>query len=278
MEISDIIIRHEATIRMVAFLGILTLMAGLELANPCRKLRFSRRVRWSNNLALVVFNTLMLRLLFPASAVGIATVAYQWNPGLLKLFNISLIWQTIIAFVLLDLVIYAQHVLVHRVPVLWRLHKVHHLDPDYDVTTGSRFHTLEILFSMLVKSVAIVIIGAPPVAVVLFELVLNAMAMFNHANISLPAWLDRPLRWLLVTPDMHRVHHSQDPQEHHRNFGFNLSVWDRWFGTYKERPALSHKDMLIGLNERYTDKQITRLTGMLTIPFLGKTEGPEQNR
>jgi sterol desaturase/sphingolipid hydroxylase (fatty acid hydroxylase superfamily) len=193
--------------------------------------------------------------------------------GLLAIYPLPPLLALVLAVVALDLAIWVQHVLVHAVPVLWRLHRVHHADLDYDLTTGARFHPLEILLSMLIKFAAILVLGPPVAAVVLFEVLLNATAMFNHANVRLPLGLDRRLRWVLVTPDMHRVHHSVEDDETNSNFGFNLSIWDRLFGTYLDQPRAGHECMTIGIRDRRDPLEVDRLPGMLALPFRGAVTG-----
>ncbi len=261
------IVANEAPLRGAVFLGVLLLLMWLETRIPRRPLRLPRLERWPNNLGLVVFNTLLLRILFPTAAVGFAIYCAANTIGLMHYVNWPHWLEIISSVLLLDLVIYTQHLVFHKVPWLWRLHKVHHADLDYDVTTGSRFHPLEILLSLLIKFALIALLGAPVLAVILFEAVLNAMAMFNHSNIRLPQWLDKGLRKLVVTPDMHRVHHSRIYDEANRNFGFNLSVWDRWFGTYQERPRLGIEGVEIGLNGYDDPKQVVSLKGLLFMPL-----------
>ena len=265
---SDFILDHERIIRVCAFLGIFALMALWEVAAPRRHRLIPRLQRWSANLGIVVLYTLLLRLIFPAAAVGMAAFAFDQGWGLFNYLEWPFWLELIGAIVLLDLVIYLQHVMVHAVPVLWRLHRVHHADPEYDLTTGARFHPIEIIISMLIKMITIAALGPPLVAVVLFEVILNGMAMFNHANIELPARIDRWLRWLVVTPDMHRVHHSVEPDETNSNFGFNLSLWDRLMGTYREQPRLGQVEMDIGIASLRDPEITTRLMGMLRIPFI----------
>ena len=264
---TEFILAHELTIRLGAFFGIFASMALWEILLPRRRLLFSKLQRWLNNLSLVVLNTLLLRLLFPAAAVGMASYAEIHGWGLFNAVPLPGWLAVVLSVVLLDLVIYLQHVMVHAVPALWRLHRVHHADPDYDVTTGARFHPIEIILSMLIKFATIAALGPPVVAVIIFEVLLNGMAMFNHANIRLPGWLDRRLRWLLVTPDMHRVHHSVEVDESNSNFGFNLSIWDRLMGTYRDQPRLGHQGMTIGLTSIKEPRRTIRLSGMLLIPF-----------
>ncbi|MCG8040162.1 MAG: sterol desaturase family protein [Candidatus Thiodiazotropha endolucinida] len=270
---TDFILDYELTIRLAAFFSIFALMAGWEALQPCRQQRFTRGQRWFANLGITLLNTLLLRLLFPAAAVGFAAFAQAKGWGLLNEVQLPFWLSVIIAVTLMDMVIYLQHVMVHAVPALWRLHRVHHADPDYDLTTGARFHPIEILLSMLIKITTIAALGPPVIAVLIFEVILNGMAMFNHGNVSLPKPLDRLLRWLVVTPDMHRVHHSVIPGETNSNFGFNLSIWDRLMGTYREAPKLGHIEMQIGVNSLQDPQLTTKLSGMLKIPFLKNSQG-----
>jgi sterol desaturase/sphingolipid hydroxylase (fatty acid hydroxylase superfamily) len=258
------LLENEPLIRIAAFATCFGAFALLEVVQPRRRLRLDRLIRWPANLALTLLNTLLIRMLFPLAAVGFAATLDE--PGLLGLLELTGLPAVITAIILLDLAIYAQHVLFHRVPVLWRLHRMHHTDLDLDVTSGTRFHPLEILLSMLIKLAAIWVIGAPAVAVMLFEVLLNAGAMFNHANLRIPSGLDGALRLLVVTPDMHRVHHSAIPAETNSNFGFNLPWWDRLFGTYIAQPELGHKAMTIGLAE-FQDIDAQRIDKMLVQPW-----------
>jgi sterol desaturase/sphingolipid hydroxylase (fatty acid hydroxylase superfamily) len=261
---------HEATIRLGFFLGIFALMAVWELLAARRALSVSKAVRWVNNLGLVALNTLLLRLLFPAAAVGLAAYAARQGWGLLNHFQVPFWLGVPVAVVAMDFVIWLQHVMVHAVPVLWRLHRVHHADLDYDLTTGTRFHPVEIILSMLIKLATIMVLGPPVVAVILFEVILNGMAMFNHGNVRLPLPLDRTVRWLVVTPDMHRVHHSVEDDEANSNFGFNLSWWDRLFGTYRDQPRGGHEGMTIGIYRYRKPREVSWLPGLLMLPFRGK--------
>ena len=278
MNLIDTITEHEQPIRLSFFLGVLAIMALWEVLAPKRALTVSKLLRWSNNLGLVFFNTILLRLIFPAAAVGMAAFASEQGWGLFNYFQLPMAVAIILSVVIMDLIIYLQHVMVHAVPALWRLHRVHHADLDYDLTTGARFHPLEILLSMLIKFATIIVIGAPAVAVIIFEVVLNAMAMFNHGNVGLPGWLDKPLRWFIVTPDMHRVHHSIEDDETNSNFGFNLSWWDRLLGTYRDQPRAGHVGMTIGIRNFRTTKQSSWITGLLIMPFIGKVTGYAINR
>jgi len=275
---NDWILEYEISIRLGFFIAVFAAIAIWELMAPCRVLTVSRLVRWSNNLGLVFLNSLMLRLLFPAAAAGVAVLAQQRGWGLLNLYETPFLLATVASIVTMDGVIYLQHVMFHAVPALWRLHRVHHADPDYDVTTGTRFHPLEIILSMLIKFATIVVLGPPVVAVVIFEVLLNATAIFNHGNIRLPTRIDRILRLLVVTPDMHRVHHSVEDDEANSNFGFSLPWWDRLFGTYRDQPRAGHQGMTIGIHKFHKPGQITWLPGMLMLPFRGKVSGYTINR
>jgi sterol desaturase/sphingolipid hydroxylase (fatty acid hydroxylase superfamily) len=265
---SSFLLAHEPTVRLACFFGVLLAMAGWEAWAPRRRRLFARQVRWPSNLGIVVLDTLLLRLVFSSAAVGISAIAVERQWGLLN--NIPLPdWAVLIlALLALDLAIYLQHAMFHAVPALWRLHRMHHADLDFDVTTGVRFHPLEILLSMGLKLAVVVALGAPVIAVLVFEIVLNATSMFNHGNVRLPATIDRVLRWIVVTPDMHRVHHSARPNETNSNFGFNLPWWDRLLGTYRAQPLDGHERMTIGLDS-FRDPAQLRLDRMLAQPFIG---------
>jgi sterol desaturase/sphingolipid hydroxylase (fatty acid hydroxylase superfamily) len=256
----------EAALRLGAFFGIFVAMALWERGLPMRALAVSRLRRWATNWAISIIDAVMVRLLFGAAAAGAAMDAAAGGWGL---FN-GVAWpgwaEFVLTFVLLDFAIWLQHLLSHKIPVLWRLHRVHHSDRDLDVTTAIRFHPIEIALSMCLKIGLVYAIGAPVAAVIVFEVVLNGAAMFNHGNVRMPAALERALRLLIVTPDMHRVHHSVDRAEHDANYGFNLSVWDRLFGTYVSQPARGHLGMTIGLKECQDDRP-TRLGWSLAFPF-----------
>ena len=278
MSLSEFISQYEAAIRLSFFFGVFLMMAVWEVIAPRRQLTQSKPVRWANNLGLVVLNTIILRLIFPAAAVGMAAFTAKNGWGIFNYFTLPFPLVVFLSIIALDMIIYLQHVMVHAVPTLWRLHRVHHADLDYDVTTGARFHPLEIILSMLIKFAAIIVLGAPVFAVIVFEIVLNAVAMFNHGNVGLPLGLDRALRLLIVTPDMHRVHHSTEDNETNSNFGFNLSLWDRLFGTYIDQPRKGHIGMDIGIHTYRDPKQATWITGLLALPFVGKIEGYAINR
>lgn len=260
---------YELITRLFFFLGIFFVVAYWETRRPRRQLSCEKITRWLNNLGLVVLNTVVLRLVFPAAAVGVAAFAGEQGWGLLNLTPLPFAMTVLISIVLLDLIIYLQHVLFHSLPLLWRLHMVHHTDLDYDVTTALRFHPIEILLSMVIKCAAIITIGAPVLAVIIFEIVLNACAMFNHGNLRLPEKVDKILRLFIITPDMHRVHHSSIKHETNSNYGFSLSLWDYLFGTYRAQPKLGHERMEIGLS-RYRDKKISYLHRMLILPFVAR--------
>ncbi|MBW0003355.1 MAG: sterol desaturase family protein [Hyphomicrobiales bacterium] len=257
---------HEPFIRLGAFVGVLVAMAVWELLAPRRHQSVGRVRRWPGNLGVVVLDTLILRIVFPTAAVGMALVAGAHGFGLFNALPVPYLVATVASVILLDLAIYLQHVLFHAVPVLWRVHRMHHADLEFDVTTGVRFHPFEILLSMLIKLGVVAALGAPALAVLLFEVLLNATSMFNHANVRLPAALDRVMRWIIVTPEMHRVHHSAIPRETNSNFGFNLPWWDRWFGTYRAEPEEGHEKMTIGI-EQFRDPRELRLDRMLVQPF-----------
>ncbi len=278
MDINEFIMSNEAVIRLSFFLGIFAVMAIWEFIAPRRILTVSKVMRWTNNLALVLLNTFILRLLFPAAAVGVAVFSSEQGWGLFNYYEVSPVIAIIASVVIMDFVIYLQHVMVHAVPVLWRLHRVHHADPDYDVTTGARFHPIEIILSMLIKFATIILLGPPVVAVVIFEVILNATAMFNHSNVRLNLVLDKWLRLLLVTPDMHRVHHSVEDDETNSNFGFSLPWWDRLLGTYRDQPRGGHENMIIGIHTYNDPKQVSWLHGMLCLPFIGRINSYAINR
>ena len=260
----------ELVIRLTAFIGVFLIIAFWETKRPRRPLKLDKAKRWLNNMGLVVVNTITLRLVFPAAAVGIATQASEMGWGVLNQITIDYYsFAVVLSVIALDLVIYLQHVMFHSIPLLWRLHLVHHADLDYDLTTGLRFHPIEILLSMLIKFAAILVLGPPVVAVIIFEVLLNASAMFNHGNLRLPKQLDAILRLAIVTPDMHRVHHSAIKRETNSNYGFNLSIWDRVFGTYRAQPQYGHDGMTIGLNQ-IRDPKKQNLPWLLLLPFVSK--------
>ncbi len=259
---------NETFIRLISFIGIFILMAGWETISPRRILTISKPKRWLSNLSLVFLNTLLVRVLFTLTPVGMASYAAEQGWGVLNTLGAP-IWALIpLAVITLDFVIYLQHVMFHSIPLLWRIHMVHHTDLDFDVTTGNRFHPIEIILSMGIKTMAVILIGAPPSSVLIFEVLLNGTSMFNHSNVWIPKDLDRFLRIWIVTPDMHRVHHSIYVEETNSNFGFNLPWWDKIMGTYKAFPKEGHTEMTIGLTHYRNPKRIT-FPWLLGIPFIG---------
>jgi sterol desaturase/sphingolipid hydroxylase (fatty acid hydroxylase superfamily) len=258
--------KHEIAIRLISFVLIFILVALWEIRMPRRALTTSKKWRWFNNLSLIAINPVLLRLVFPVLAVEMARTAQANGWGLLNHFDTPGLIAMVVGIVALDLVIYLQHVMFHAVPILWRLHRVHHADLDYDLTTGLRFHPVEIVLSTVLKITIIVALGPPVAAVLAFEILLNGMAMFNHGNIKLAPSVDRFLRRLVVTPDMHRVHHSVIMRETNSNYGFNLSIWDRMFGTYLAQPSKGHQDMTIGLSQFRDPKRLT-LPWLLILPI-----------
>lgn len=262
---------NEAIIRMSVFLGLFILLSTLEYLRPRRKPDFHRSKRWITNWGIVIIDTLSLRLMaviLPFLAVGAAVDAARMGIGVFNVLNFPFAAEFLISILVLDFVIWAQHVVTHKIPFLWRLHRVHHADREMDVTTAIRFHPVEILLSMLLKIGAVYILGPAAVAVVVFEILLNGLAMFNHANIAIPSWLDRIFRTIIVTPDMHRVHHSTNRDEHDSNYGFALSIWDKIFGTYIENPRSGHDQMAIGLH--WQDGRTDKFWWSLWLPFRRK--------
>ena len=274
---SDLLLANEPKIRLAIFLGVLIIMALWELVAPRRRHEIPRLLRWSNNLALVVVDTLIVRLAFPMAAVGLALLGQNRGWGLLNIYTLPLWVNFVVGFVVLDLVIYFQHVMFHAVPTLWRLHRMHHADLEFDVTTGLRFHPGEILLSMLLKFAVISALGPPAAAVLVFEALLNATALFNHSNVRIVQSIDRVLRLFMVTPDMHRVHHSIHPHETNSNFGFNLPWWDRLFGTYRPQPQDGHEAMTIGI-EQFRNPRDLWIDRMLIQPVVGPASGYAVNR
>jgi sterol desaturase/sphingolipid hydroxylase (fatty acid hydroxylase superfamily) len=257
---------YEPYLRLGAFGGVFAVMALWELLGPRRKQSIGRGWRWPNNLGVVVVDTLFVRILFPTTAVALALLAEARGFGLFNTIAAPAWLAVVASVVVLDFAIYLQHVLFHAVPALWRLHRMHHADLEFDVTTGLRFHPIEILLSMIIKLAVVAALGAPALAVLIFEVLLNASSMFNHSNVRIPLGLDRVLRWLIVTPDMHRVHHSIVSCETNSNFGFNLPWWDRLCGTYRAQPAAGHDAMVIGI-EQFRDPRELGLDRMLIQPF-----------
>lgn len=274
---TDLLLANEPLIRMAFFLGILLAMALWEVAAPRRRREIPRLLRWSNNLGVVVIDTLLVRLTFPIVAVGLAMMAQERGWGLFNIFDVPAWLAFFLSVLALDLAIYLQHVMFHAVPTLWRLHRMHHADLEFDVTTGLRFHPIEILLSMGIKLAVVAALGPPAVAVLVFEVLLNATAMFNHSNLRIPPAIDRVLRLIVVTPDMHRVHHSIHPSETNSNFGFNLPWWDRLLGTYRPQPRDGHEAMTIGI-EQFRTRRDLWLDRMLIQPARRPASGYPINR
>jgi len=263
---NTVLLDHANAVRLFGFAGVLLVMALWEVLAPRRARTFGRLARWPSNLGIVLLDTVCVRLLIPTSLAAFAVYGAGQGWGVLNSIVVPARVAVAISILLLDLAIYAQHVVFHAVPLLWRLHRMHHSDLEIDVTTGIRFHPVEILLSVLIKMAVIALLGAPPVSVLAFEVILNATSMFNHSNVALPVWLDRIVRAVLVTPDMHRVHHSVIRDETDSNFGFNLSLWDRLFGTYRREPAAGQLGMTIGI-DAFREPRELRLDRMLTQPF-----------
>jgi sterol desaturase/sphingolipid hydroxylase (fatty acid hydroxylase superfamily) len=266
----DFLVSYEAQLRLGLFLAAFSALAAWEIVAPRRKLFMPRAGRWRANLGILIVNTVAVRAIAPAAAVGIALFAERRGIGMLNGLDLPLPVEVLLAVLALDLAIYLQHVMFHAVPLLWRLHRVHHADLDFDVTTGTRFHPIEILLSLAIKAAAIFLIGAPVLAVLIFEIALNLSAMFNHSNIRIPKVADAVLRWFVVTPDMHRVHHSIHGDETNRNFGFNLPWWDRIFGTYRDQPRAGHEQMVIGIPAFRDPRRCSTLPGILALPFVAE--------
>jgi sterol desaturase/sphingolipid hydroxylase (fatty acid hydroxylase superfamily) len=253
--------------RLTAFLGIFIAVAIWEHVSPKRQLTTSKSSRWFSNISITVLGTALVRGIFPVLAASLA--AGQTSTGILNQIFLPYPLKVFLAILAFDLIIYGQHVMFHSIPLLWRLHMMHHADLDIDVTTGLRFHPIEVILSMGIKIAAVIFIGPPVLAVIIFEVLLNGTSMFNHGNIKMPDGVDRLLRLLVVTPDMHRVHHSVVIRETNSNFGFNFPWWDRLFGTYRAQPAAGHHDMTIGLSQFRDQKRLT-LFWLLALPFFGK--------
>lgn len=273
----EILLTNEPLIRMGLFIGILGILALWEVAVPRRRREIPRLIRWTNNFGVVVLDTALVRLAFPIVAVGMAILAAERGWGLFNVFEVPFWLAFILSVLALDLAIYLQHVMFHAVPALWRLHRMHHADLEFDVSTGLRFHPIEILLSMGIKLAVVTVLGPPAVAVLVFEVLLNATSMFNHANIHIPERIDRILRLFVVTPDMHRVHHSILPSETNSNFGFNLPWWDRLLGTYRPQPRKGHDGMTIGIEQFRTPRDLW-LDRMLIQPVRSPASGYAINR
>ena len=268
------ILDHATEIRLSFFAGIFLLMVAYQALKPRRRNLFSaglreKSIRWSGNLGILFLNNIIVRLLFPMAMTGFAVLVQQRGWGLFNNLDLPFELNVIFAVILFDFAIYVQHILFHVVPILWNFHRMHHSDTDFDVTTGTRFHPVEIIISVSIKLGVIILIGPPALAVLIFEILLNATAMFNHSNIDLPVNIDRVLRWFVVTPDMHRVHHSIVPKETNSNYGFNIPWWDRIFGTYIAQPNKGHLDMEIGL-AIFRDPKYLQLHWLFVQPFINE--------
>ena len=274
---TDFLAANELELRLYSAFLIFGAMAGWEAAAPFRSAEIGRKNRWPNNIGIILLDAVILRLILPVGLTGAAMAIENAGWGVLNLVSAPPWLAFLVALVLLDFAIYLQHVMFHAIPALWRLHRMHHADPHFDVTTGLRFHPLEILLSTVFKLAVIAALGAPAAAVLVFELVLNGTALFNHGNVALPARLDRVLRWIVVTPNMHRIHHSVRPDETNSNFGFNLPWWDRLLGTYRDRAAKNERIMTIGL-DRFRTLRDQRIDRMLIQPFLGAAATHPINR
>lgn len=278
---NELVLSYANAIRLGFFLGILILMILYQFLLPRRKDFAARSLkqkltRWTGNLGILFLNNITIRLLFPMAMTSFAIMVQLREWGLLNSFSLPFELRVILAVVLLDLAIYIQHVIFHNIPLLWSFHRVHHTDTGFDVTTGIRFHPVEILISVVIKLGIIILIGPPALAVLIFEILLNATAMFNHSNIYIPLGLDKIMRWIVVTPDMHRIHHSSIPKETNSNYGFNIPWWDRIFGTYVAQPEKGHQGMEIGLDVFRKSKYL-QLHWLLLLPFINETEAPDKN-
>lgn len=269
---TEFITEHEPTVRLACFAGIFLAVAVAEVVAPRRVLSTPKGYRWFTNISVVIINAGIIRLVFPVAALGMAIEASRNGWGLFNNVDVPAWAAFCLSIIFLDFVVYLQHVMFHTIPRLWRLHMMHHADLDFDLTTGSRFHPLEIMISMVIKIMAVALLGPPLLSVVLFEVILNGTAMFNHGNLRIPLGIDRILRLFVVTPDMHRVHHSVFPHETNSNFGFNLPWWDYLMGTYRSQPRLGHEKMIIGLNQ-FRDPSHLTLIRILALPFTGRV-GP----
>ncbi|MEX0731265.1 MAG: sterol desaturase family protein [Aquisalimonadaceae bacterium] len=267
----------EPVVRLLVFTGVLAAMMIWEVVAPRRRRTLGRGIRWFGNFGIVALDTVLVRLVFPMTAVGFALFAEQQGLGLFNAVSSPALVAVVVSVVVLDLAIYLQHVLFHAVPVLWRLHRMHHADLEFDVSTGLRFHPIEILLSMAIKFAVIALLGPPAFAVLIFEVLLNATSMFNHSNVRIPLAVDRVLRWFVVTPDMHRVHHSILRRETNSNYGFNVPWWDRLFGTYRAQPEAGHDGMTIGIGQ-FRDPRELWLHRLLVQPFRSDASDPPEQR
>lgn len=267
----ELLLKYEGPIRMSAFFGLLAILAIWEQLSPRRKLLEIRRFRWFSNIGMIVTSSILIRFIFPTAAVGVAIHAMEDNLGFLNHFDMPYWLHFLLAFILLDLAIYFQHIMFHALPTFWRFHRVHHSDLDCDITTGLRFHPFEMIISVLFKFIVIISIGAPVMAVVIFEIILNAASMFSHSNIKIHPKIEPFIRLFIVTPDMHRTHHSVETDETNSNFGFFISLWDRLFGTYTKEPVKGHENMQIGL-KRFREPKWQNFRWLIYLPFVSKVD------
>ncbi len=258
---------NEILFRLFSFISLFLLFAFAEWKKPKRQQKIPKIKRWINNLGIMILNSLLLRALFPFASAGFAFWCASEKMGLFHQLSLPSWLEIILSIIALDGIIWLQHLLFHKVPILGRFHAVHHTDLELDITSGTRFHPVEMLISMMIKFASIALLGAPVIAVILFEVILNGMALFNHSNFALPLFIDKPLRRFFVTPDMHRIHHSVSIEEQNSNFGFNLSVWDRVFNTYKEAPEKGHESMILGVHSIRDEKDVIWISGLLKRPF-----------
>ncbi len=272
----DVLIEYENIIRPSVFVGLLVLLAIAEFFVPLAKRQTPRPIQWVTNIVIVVIDTLALRFLFPLLAVGVAAYASQNGVGLFNLVSLNSWVVFVLSLLLLDLLIYGQHVIMHKVPLLWRLHRMHHSELGLDVTSAVRFHPIEIILSMLIKMAFVLIMGIPATAVIIFEVLLNGLALFNHSNIKLPKSMERLLRTVIVTPEVHWIHHSEKPNETHSNFGFNLIIWDKLFKTYVAKPTFDYPEMRQGLPE-FGYKKPLSIIELIISPFKSYPRKQEQN-
>lgn len=273
----ELFFQYESVIRLGSFLGLFALLTIWEISSPKRELLQLRRFRWFSNIGLIVISSVLIRFIIPTAAVGVALHVEQHQVGFLNLYNMPFIVQFLLAFILMDLAIYFQHVMFHALPMFWRFHRVHHSDLDCDITTGLRFHPFEMIISILFKFLVILSIGAPVLAVVIFEVILNAASMFTHSNIKLPSAIEPIVRFIIVTPDMHRIHHSMNENETNSNFGFFISIWDRLFGTYIKEPEKGHENMEIGLSF-FREPKWQNLRWLIYLPFVTQIHGYAINK
>ncbi|MBI3374424.1 MAG: sterol desaturase family protein [Betaproteobacteria bacterium] len=277
MSFDSLLLEHEPAIRLGSFLGSFVLLAVWELFAPRRAPETSKLIRWTNNLALAIVNILMVRVLFPLAAVALAVFVNQRGTGFLNMIPVPYPLAIVASLLAFDLAVYMVHLAFHTAPVLWRMHRVHHADLDFDVATAVRFHPLQMVLSTLIKFAVILVLGTPVLAVLVFEAVFHALLLFNHANVHIPPAMDRVLRWFVVTPDMHRVHHSVRSAETDSNFGFALPWWDRLFGTYRAEPAAGHERMTIGIGHFCAQRDFW-LDRLLLNPFLDERSSRAANR